>query len=296
MHQKIVVSFYKYARIENAIELQKEQFELCKSLDLKGRILLGQEGINGSVCGTRIMVKAYKETLRKNPLFFNISFKEQETDKPAFRKLFVRIRKEIVHSGLNIDLKNTGSFIMPEQLKEYIDNNEDIILLDIRNDYESKIGNFRNAVKLKIKNFRDLPNAIKDIENFKNKKIVTYCTGGIRCEKASAFLKENGFNDVSQLKDGILGFCKDFPDTYWEGKCFVFDDRIAIRPNNNNNEKLANCEWCSKECDDYLNCHNRDCDKLFICCEDCRNRYNKSCSDECSKAARRRKEYDLLVT
>ena len=139
--------------------------------------------------------------------------------------------------------------------------------------------------------FRDFPKAIDQIKNLKEKKIVTYCTGGIRCEKASAFLRKNGFKNVYQLKGGILNYGMEFPDTYWDGKCFVFDDRIAIPVNRKNNEALAECEWCHKKCDFYLNCYNMDCDKLFICCDECKQKHNKSCSEKCSTAKRRRKEH-----
>ena len=284
---KVVTSFYKYIKIENPAEFQRKTLEFCLSIGLKGRILLGEEGINGSVYGTRETVEKYKSELRKNPLFSDIEFKEQISEKIAFRKMFVRIRKEVVNSGIQVDLKNTATFIEPSKLKEWLDNHENIVLVDMRNDYEAKIGKFKNAVTLSMKNFRELPNAVKEIENFKNKKIVTYCTGGIRCEKASAFLKENGFGNVYQLKGGILKFGEEYPDTYWEGKCFVFDDRIAIGLNKNNKEPLTECEWCGKKCDDYLNCHNLDCDKLFICCEECMEKYNKSCSEECGNAPRR---------
>src|SRR3989344_5246984 len=290
----IVSAFYKYVRIENPVEFHKEHLEYCLSIGLKGRILVGEEGINGSVYGNKHIVEKYKSELRKNPLFADIEFKENITDKPAFRKMFVRVRKEIVYSALNVDLNNTAKFIEPSKLKEWLDNNEDLVLVDMRNDYEHKIGRFMNAVTLDMKNFRDLPKSMNEIEDLKDKKIVTYCTGGIRCEKASAFLKENGFNDVYQIKGGILKFGEEFPDTYWEGKCFVFDDRIAIEINKNDKNKLTQCQWCGNGCDDYLNCHNLDCDKLFTCCEECREEYNKSCCEECLTAPKRRKEIIII--
>ena len=287
---KIVSSFYKYVEIEEPVKFQQEHLELCKSLNLKGRILLGKEGINGSVYGKKSDIEKYKSDLKSNPLFSDIQFKEQEAEKPAFRKIFVRIRNEIVNSGLKADLRNAAPYITPKQLKQMLDKNEDIALVDVRNDYESKIGRFKNAIMLSISNFRDLPNAINEIKNLNDKKIVTYCTGGIRCEKASAYLTEIGFKNVMQLKGGILKFGEEFPDTYWEGKCFVFDDRLAISLNKKNIEPLNECAWCSKKYDDYINCHNLDCDKLFICCEECREKYNRSCCGECRNAKNRRKE------
>ena len=290
MEPKIVSSFYKYINLDNASEFRQKHLEFCLSLGLKGRILVGNEGINGCIYGTKAQIEEYKKELRKNPLFRDVEFKDQIAEKPAYRKLFVRVRKEIVHSELKVDLKKTGKFLTPSQLKEMLDKNEDVVLLDMRNDYEFKIGKFRDAITLPMKNFRELPEAAKKIENLKEKKIVAYCTGGIRCEKATAYLNEIGFRDVSQIKGGILKYGEEFPDTYWEGKCFVFDDRLAVEINKKNINPLTECVWCNKKYDDYLNCHNLDCDKLFVCCEECREKCNKSCCEECAKATKRRKE------
>ena len=290
----IVSSFYKYVHLDNPKNVQKEVFELCNSFGLKGRVLIGHEGINGSVYGTKENVDKFKEKLLENHLFSGIDFKEQMTKKPAFRKLFVRLRKEVVHFGVDVDLDKTASFVTPRELKDMLDNNEDIILLDVRNDYEARVGKFKNAKTVDMKSFRELPKLLHEIENIKEKRIITYCTGGIRCEKASAFLKENGFKDVMQLKGGILAFGKEFPDTYWEGKCFVFDDRLAIKINDLNSEVIGKCDLCGIKCDDLINCRNIACDKLFISCEACREKYNKSCSEECGKSEKRRKEFQLI--
>ena len=291
----MVSSFYKYVYIENAPEFAKRHLELCESLNIKGRILIGYEGINGSICGARSKVEEYKRLLLKNPLFSGIDFKEQTSEKPAFRKLIVRFRKEIVNSGLSVDLVNIADSITPKELKKMLDKEEDIVLVDMRNAYETLIGRFKGARTLQMKNFRDLPKFIKEIEDLKERKIVTYCTGGIRCEKASAFLKENGFRNVLQLKGGILKFGEEFKDTYWEGKCFVFDDRLSIEINKKNCQALNECVWCRKRCDDYINCHNLECDKLFICCQECRQEHNKSCSEACSMHPERRKELPVIL-
>ena len=290
MEPKIVSSFYKYVKIDNSLEFVQNHLEFCLSLGLKGRILIGEEGINGGIYGNNDAVERYKQELLKNLLFSDIEFKDNSTNKIAYRKMFVRLRKEIVNSGLNVDLKNTAKFLKPTQLKEMLDKREDIVLVDMRNDYEAKIGKFKNSIVLPMKNFREFPEAVKEIEHLKEKRIVVYCTGGIRCEKASAYLNEIGFKDVSQIKGGILKYGEEFPDTYWEGKCFVFDDRLAIQINKFNTGPLEECTWCRKKCDDYINCHNLDCDKLFICCENCKEIHNKSCSEECSIAPKRRKE------
>ena len=139
---------------------------------------------------------------------------------------------------------------------------------------------------LPIKNFRDFPKAVEQIKHLKNKKIVTYCTGGIRCEKASAVLKEQGFEDVSQLQDGIVTYGEQFPDTYWEGKCYVFDARYSVPLNKENTEPIAECELCAAKCDRYINCCNVECNKLFVCCDTCFEKMNGGCSFDCSKKNR----------
>ena len=284
-----VSSFYKYVRIENPAVLQSRLWKLCKSLELRGRILLGKEGINGSVCGKKERIQEFKEKLTKNQIFSGIDFKEQSSEKQAFSRLYIAIKKEIVNFGLKVDLSKTAPFVTPKELKSMLDKKEDIVLLDVRNDYETKIGKFRDSRVLNIGNFRDLPKAISGINELKSKKIVTYCTGGIRCEKASVFLREQGFEDIHQLKGGILKFGEAFPDTYWQGKCFVFDNRISIEINKKAND-FFDCDLCSKMANDYLNCHNLDCDKLFSCCDGCKIEFNASCSLECSKAPNRRKK------
>lgn len=286
----VVASFYKYVEIGNPLKLRDEQLEVCNSLDIKGRILIGKEGINGSVCGKKKNIGHYRDKLKSNPLFHDMEFKEQDSQKTAFSRLYVSIRKEIVHFGFDVDLKNTADFVTPRQLKEWLDNNNDIVLVDMRNEYEARIGKFRNAVTLNIRNFRDLPKTADELSHLKDRKIVAYCTGGIRCEKASAYLRQNGFRDVYQLKGGILKFGEEFPDTYWEGKCFVFDERIAIELNKNRNDSIAVCGFCSKNAENYINCHNLDCDMLFSCCNGCLSKWNASCSEKCSKAPNRRKK------
>jgi UPF0176 protein len=284
----IITSFYKYARVDDPVKFQQELLDLSRSLDLKGRIMVGEEGLNGCAYGTKHNIEKFKKELSKNKLFNDIDFKDLKSDY-GYRKLFVRLRKEIVNANFEVDIEN----ISPKELKESLDKKEDIVLVDMRNDYEFKIGKFKDARLIRMRNFRELPSKLEEIEDLRDKKVVTYCTGGVRCEKASAFLKENGFQDVKQLRGGILRYEEEYPDTYFEGKCYVFDDRIGVQLNKKNVGPISNCEWCDKPCDDYLNCHNIDCDKRFIACDGCRELHNKSCCEECSAAKKRRKELVL---
>ncbi|MEK6937333.1 MAG: rhodanese-related sulfurtransferase [Nanoarchaeota archaeon] len=280
----IVSSFYKYVEIKNPEKFQIEQLDFCKKLGVKGKVLVSKEGVNGSISGTEEQIKEYKKELTRNKLFKDLKFKDTISEEHPFRKTIVRVRKEIVSSGLKIELRNKGKYISPEELNNLIESNEDFILLDARNNYESKIGKFRNALTPDIETFKEFRKAAKELNNFKGKKIVTYCTGGVRCEKASAFLKENGFSNVFQLEGGIINYINQFPDRHFQGRCFVFDDRLSI-PTGKNTKDITICELCHVPSGRYINCANKKCDNLFVCCEDCDLKFKHYCSKNCRATA-----------
>jgi len=174
-----------------------------------------------------------------------------------------------------IDLKKR------EELLKMLDKKEDVVLLDVRNRYETRIGKFKNAIELDIDVFNEFPEKINKINGLKNKKIVMYCTGGVRCEKASAALLNQGVKDVYQLDGGILNYGKECSDAHWEGKCFVFDRRVSI-PLDSTKEvhPISRCDICNEFSDIYVNCKNVECDKLFICCKNCQSRHKGYCPEE----------------
>ncbi len=276
----IVSSFYKYIKINRLGEFQKDHQAFCNKLGIKGKVLIAKEGLNGSISGTKEQIEKYKEGLRENKLFNDIKFKDTYANEHPFRKTIVRVRKEIVTSGLKVNLKNKGKYISPEELNKLIEENKDFVLVDARNNYESKIGKFKNALTPEIELFRDFKKIIKDLMKFKDKQIVTYCTGGVRCEKASAFLKENGFSNVFQLEDGILNYIDKFPDRHFEGRCFVFDNRLSI-PSGSKNNEISFCEFCHIPSGRYVNCKNVNCDKMFLSCEECCQNMKGACSKKC---------------
>ncbi|MEK6922976.1 MAG: rhodanese-related sulfurtransferase [Nanoarchaeota archaeon] len=284
-----VISCYKYINIKNPDDLKNQQISLCNTLNLKGRIIIAKEGINATLSGKIKNIETYKKELLKNIYFSDITFKENKAANHPFQKLSIKVKDEIVSFSKKVDLSKAGKKIAPSQLKNLIDNNEDIIILDTRNNYEVKIGKFRNALNLNIDDFRDFSKNLHKISHLKNKKIITYCTGGVRCEKASAYLVENGFKEVFQLEGGILNYNAQHPNTYFEGKCFVFDNRISTPINlGSNSTIIASCEICNKPCDNYINCSNINCDKLFICCPACTRNLNASCSLSCALAKDKR--------
>jgi len=281
MEDKIhILLFYKYVEIEDPDAFRKEHLQKCKEIGLLGRILVAQEGINGSVSGSVEQIEKYKEIMWSDSRFNDLVFKEDMGLMHPFKKMIVKTKKEIVNFGVGVNMNNSGKYLTPKEFLELYKSDEEIVILDARNEYEAKVGKFKNATILPIKTFREFPEAVKKIENLKDKKIVTYCTGGIRCEKASAYLKDQGFTNVSQLKGGILTFAKEFPDSVWEGRCFVFDKRLVSKVNSGD-DLITNCEICGIKCDLYKNCRHNACDKYCSICINCDAEYAGCCSKNC---------------
>lgn len=293
MHQYKVISFYKYVKIEDPEALMKEHLNWCLENGLKGKVYLAKEGISGSIFGDDELTRKYKNYLKGYKIFEDIWFKETPTDSVAFSKMHVRVKEEIVNSGLrSTKLEHTAPKLTPEQLLKFYEDKKDFVIVDARNWYESKIGKFKNAITPQITHFREWPKVVESLSSYKDKTIVTYCTGGIRCEKASAYMREQGFKDVYQIDGGILNYIQKFPDTYWEGGMFVFDDRRVFEPNTNDELMYtANCHFCGKPTSYHINCHNIDCDKIIVCCHDCKVEKEYCCSDECRTSKNKRKVY-----
>ena len=279
-----IITFYKYEDIKYPVDLRDNLRLLCEELNLFGRLLIGKEGINGGLSGKNEDINKFKLSISK--VFNNLTFREHKSEKNAYHKLIVRNRKEIVRFGKEVNMDNVGYHVTPLKLKSMIDDNDDLILLDARSNYEHKIGKFKGAKTLPIDKFRDFPDELAGLDLDKNKKIITYCTGGVKCEKASAYLKENGFKDVGQLQGGIINYLEQFNDDNFEGNLFVFDDRLVAY----DKTPISNCFYCESISDSYINCHNMDCDKLFICCKNCQIKMDKTCSEVCKNSTRQRQE------
>ena len=278
-----VILFYKFKSMKDLDKFRREHLKFCEDLGIMGRILIANEGINGSVSGTREQIDSYKKHLTSLEGFDGIIFKEDKVLAHPFTKMQVKIKKQIINFGREVDMSKKGQYLEPNELMKWYESEtpgEDFVVIDTRNDYEYKVGRFKNSVHLKLKTFREFPEKIKEIEHLKNKKIVTYCTGGIRCEKASSFMRDQGFENVYQLKDGILTYGKENPDTFWEGKCFVFDKRM-FSDINSDTVPITNCEICGEISDLNRNCRNPSCDKLFISCVECEKDLNGCCSEKC---------------
>mgnify|MGYP001578649546 FL=1 len=278
-----IILFYKFVNIESPEKLKKEHIDFCNNLKIKGKVLFANEGINGSISGTKEQINTYKEELRKDSRFKDIEFKEETGIQNPFNKMIVRVKKEIIRLDKDIDIKNTGKHISPKEFLELSNNNKNIVILDTRNDYESKAGKFKNALLSNISTFREFPEFVNNLNIPKDTPIITYCTGGIRCEKASAYMIQQGFTNVSQIHGGIINFCQQFPNTLWEGKCFVFDDRLTSAVGQDKNNILNKCIHCKTPCDLYRNCKIKSCNKLIFICQDCKKSKHNCCSQQCMK-------------
>ena len=286
MNDYRVLLYYHYVKIEDPQAAREEHLAFCKSINLLGRIYISEEGINGTVSGLTQDVDTYITWMENHHYFKGVTYKIDEADAHAFKKMHVRVKNELVNFSLEDDINPkelTGRYVEPKEFFERI-SDPDTIIIDARNDYEFDLGHFRGAVKPEIKTFRELPNWIRENKDrFKGKKILTYCTGGVRCEKFSGWLKREGFDDVGQLHGGIVTYGKDpvAQGAYWDGQCYVFDNRIAVPVNRVNPRVVGRDFFTGEPCERYINCANPECNKQFLCTEENEKRFRGSCSDAC---------------
>lgn len=284
---RLTISFYKYAHIGNTQIFRNHLFISWDALEVLGRIYVAHEGINAQLSVPAVNFNDFKAHLD------SISFLEGvrlniaiEQDNKSFLKLKVKVRKKIVADGLDdgaFDVTNKGVHVDADQFNALLED-PDAIVVDMRNHYESEIGHFENAITPDVDTFRDSLDLIEEqLRDFKDsRKLVMYCTGGIRCEKASAYYKHKGFTQVYQLEGGIIEYTrqvreKGLPNKF-RGKNFVFDHRRAEQISE---EIIAQCHQCGAPCDTHVNCANEGCHLLFIQCNDCASVMNNCCSDSC---------------
>lgn len=291
MPKIVVCALYKFVTLENFKALRQPLHDVMEDHQVRGTLLLAHEGINGTVAGSRQSINALLDWLRADPRLSDIDPKESYTDSLPFNRAKVKLKKEIVTMGVEgIDPKRAvGTYISPKDWNKLI-SDPDVILVDTRNDYEYKVGTFKNAINPNTESFREFPRYVQDNLNpERHKKVAMFCTGGIRCEKSTAFLKEQGFAEVYHLKGGILKYLEEVPsqETLWEGECFVFDERVTV---NHQLEKggYDQCNACrlpiteaDKASDKY---------RQGISCPHC---YDKVSSDQKARFAEREKQMTL---
>lgn len=285
--QRRTVSFYRYVQIINPETYRDQLYLDWEKMGCLGRIYLAHEGINAQMSvpidqwNYFIEYLDADENLREMPLKIAV-----EDDSRSFYKLKIKVRKKIVADGLDDSSFNpwdTGKHLSAEEFNEAIE--KGALVIDMRNHYESEVGHFQGAITPDADTFRQELNMVEEMLRGKeDQKIVMYCTGGIRCEKASAYFKHKGFKDVSQLRGGIIEYAHQVRikglDNKYIGKNFVFDERLGERISN---DIIAKCHQCGQPCDDHTNCANLECHLLFIQCSDCKGRFDGCCSDDCKE-------------
>ena len=291
--KRITISFYKYVIIDDPELMRDELIKQWKALNIFGRIYVAREGINAQMSIPEHNFETFKKQLYSDKKFAEVPFKVAVEDNgKSFYKLTVKTRNKIVADGLQddaFDVTNVGTHLSAEEWNKQMDK---AVVVDMRNFYESEVGHFENAICPDAHSFRqELPMVVDLLKGKEEKKILLYCTGGIRCEKASAFLKHHGFSDVNQLHGGIIEYARQVKSkglkSRFKGKNFVFDERMGEKITD---DIISNCYQCGKSCDTHYNCAFDGCHLLFIQCDECRKKYEECCSEECQKTIHLPKE------
>ena len=293
-----VLLYYKYVTIDDPRKFAVRHKELCEKLGLKGRIIVASEGINGTMEGLKEATEEYIRIMNLESGIMDIHFKKSIGNGNVFPKLSIKVRDDIVSSSIKDSRldpnKTAGKYITPEELHDWIHSEKRFYIVDMRNDYEQAVGYFASSMLAPFKNFRDLPKVLPLLKNLKGETIVTVCTGGVRCEKASGFLVENGFKDVYQLYGGIVSYMEKYPNEDFLGKLYVFDGRVTIGFNldSSDHKVVGKCKFCKSPAEEYYDCKYLHCKgkRHFISCETCIKEYNGYCSKKCEMSSRAPKD------
>lgn len=286
--KRVTLSFYRYVIIDNVEDTRNALYQMWDELGVFGRIYIAREGINAQLSVPEANFDAFKTQLYADERFSNVPFKiAVEDDGKSFYKLIVRVKSKIVADGLaddTFDVTNVGTHLNAEEFNKAL-LQPGVVVVDMRNHYESEVGHFEGAICPDADTFKqELPMVVDMLQDKKDAPVLMYCTGGIRCEKASAYLKHSGFTNVSQLYGGIIEYAREVKNNGLEnkfhGKNFVFDERLGERISD---EIISKCHQCGKPCDDHTNCANFECHLLFIQCEECAKEYQGCCSAECKE-------------
>ena len=278
-----VLLYYCYTPLDNPEQFREEHHRFCLKLNLRGRIIVATEGLNGTVSGTAESCARYMAAVKADPRFASLEFKIDNVSAHTFQKLHVRVKPEIVHSSLRHvrPHEKTGQHLSPKEFKALKDR-DDVVVVDVRSDYEYNLGRFKNAVTLDMENFRDFPARVERLKEFKDKKILTYCTGGVKCEKASAYLLEQGFENVYQLHGGIIKYGFEAGGEDFDGQCYVFDNRVAVEVNRVNPTVILHCQHCQEPSNRLVDCANPHCNVHMPMCAACGEELQGACSDACA--------------
>ncbi|MFM2374236.1 MAG: hypothetical protein RLZZ234_231 [Candidatus Parcubacteria bacterium] len=267
------VLFYQYVDIEDTEALLARERAVCEVLGLTGRMIIAEEGVNATLEGSAEAISRYIAQLKKDKRFIKTDYKVTPGSGRLFPRLSIKIRDEIVASHLPKEIDptvDTGVHLAPEVLRSWFEGGKDFEIIDMRNDYEYAVGHFRNSHESGMKNFRDLEAVTPQFEHLKDKPVLTVCTGGVRCEKASAYLKAQGFKEVYQLHGGIHRYMEKYPGQDFKGALYTFDGRVTMHFGGER-EIVGRCTYCNAPSEAYADCLDDLCGAHFIACDACRD-------------------------
>jgi UPF0176 protein len=284
-----ILAYYHFTTVADPTDEVIQHHLFLKDRDVTCRIYLSEEGINGSLSAPEEDAVAYMDWMRSKPAFAGISFKIQDYHEHVFPKLTVKYRRQLVALDASPNMDLTAPHLSPKEWREMLEDEEEKLLIDVRNEYEWRVGHFEGAELPACETFRefnDYADKLKDRVDPKNTKVMMYCTGGIRCELYSSLLREQGFDQVYQLDGGVINYGAKEGGKHWNGKLFVFDDRLTTPISDEPTPVVGRCRYCGVPNETYYNCANVDCNDLFLCCEECVPKFIGCCKTSCMKAER----------
>lgn len=286
-----VLLFYKYVHIADPEQLKNTIISLCEHFNMKGRIIVAEEGLNFTAEGTVEDTENFLKEFLKDGRFADMQIKRSEGTGNAFPRISVKVRNEIVGTRFPKEVdptKKTGKYLKPEELRKWYEEDKDFVVVDMRNSYEFESGHFKKSIDPGMTASRELPNVLDKIkEETKGKTVLTVCTGGVRCEKMSAYLLHNGFDEVYQLDGGMHSYMEKYPGKDFLGTLFTFDNRLVM-DFGGEREIIGKCKRCEVKTEKYQNCANAECNMLFLICDNCMSDEGPGfCSEKCEKSPAR---------
>ncbi len=293
MSNYLALKYYHYTKVEDPVALQAQQHAYCEAHNLKGRIKIAAEGINGTLSGKMTDCQSYMEYLRKDPRFQEIDFNVTQVPEPIHEKLHIFHKKEIVNSGLPVEIvpssnRSDRHYINGKTFQQ-MQGEEDVVIIDVRSKYEHKLGKFKNAITFDIQNFREFFPLASQYSFDKKKRYLLYCTRGIKCEKARDYLKKKcKVPHVYHLEGGILDYARDTTGAYFQGVCYIFDNRLTVNINEKNPTIISSCYLCQTPSYRMVNCANPTCNTHVPICQPCCQKNEGACSESCRVAPHKR--------
>lgn len=290
-----VLAYYHFVAIKDPHKEVLDHKAFLESRDVKARIYISHNGINGQMSALKKDAEDYMTWMHSREEFAKVEFKLHPHHEQVFPKLTIKYRPQLVALDLSVDMTKSGEHVSPKHWKEMLERPEKPLLLDVRNEYEWKIGHFEGAELPACETFREFGNYAEKLkEKYDPQKtpVMMYCTGGIRCELYSSILKDHGFENVYQLDGGVINYGLKEGSKHWLGKLFVFDDRLSVPISDEETAVIGTCHHCETKADAYYNCANMDCNYLFLCCPDCLIQLAGCCKEECKNAERVRPHHE----